>query len=212
MNFEGAGSASTNYGLQDTSGEIGSGESASSIYKVKAGFQQMQEVYLSLSSASNVTMSPAINGLTGGIGNGNASWTVTTDNAAGYTMSIRAGTSPALKGVSSSFADYAPSGGAPSFGWSVSAANSAFGFSPEGGDIDQRFKDNGSTCNTGSLDTTNSCWDGLAITDKTIATRTSGNQPNGTTTTVKLRAESGASHIQPNDTYTASIVVTVLPL
>jgi len=202
---------SANYMLKDTIGEDSSGESASASYNLKAGYRQMDETFFSISSPSDVTMSPSIGGVTGGTGNGQAIWTVTTDNPAGYVLSIKASTDPALKSGSYSFADYTPSGGTtPDYNWSIISADSEFGFTPEGSDIVQKFKDNSSACNTGSNDTSDKCWYDLSTSDEDISNSSSANHPSGTATTVKFRAQSGSSHLQAEGSYTATVTVTAI--
>jgi hypothetical protein len=212
MNVGGERQTSNNYQAEDTIGEIATGISASTNYKLLAGYQQMQEVYIALSVPSSITMSPDIGGVSGGQSNGVATTTVTTDSVAGYTLSIRASASPALSTSSDSFQDYIPqSASIPDYSWSVPATTSEFGFTPEGSHIIQKFKDNGSdTCNTGSNNTSDTCWYNLSISDENIAQSYSSNHPAGTETVIKFRAESGTSHIQIGDTYTAEIVITTI--
>lgn len=212
INTGGQQGESSLYKLLDTAGEVGTGDSASASYGINAGFIGAQLVYLAISSPSDVSMSPAIAGVSGGTGTGSTVWTVTTDNPAGYTLHVRADTNPALRSASSSFADYTPGNSDPDYNWSVAAADSEYGFTPEGVDIVSKYKDNGSACNIGSGNTADRCWDNLTISDKLIAQRSTGNHPSGTTTTVKMQAEVGSNHIQPNGTYEAKITVTALPL
>ena len=203
--------SSTGYKLQDTIGEMATGDSASTTYKLKAGYRQMQEITISLSSPGDVTMSPAINGVTGGTGNGSASWTTTTDDPAGYTLKIKAGTDPALKYNSYSFADYTPVGAIPDYSWLIDSADSEFGFTPEGTDIVAKYKDNGlDTCGTGSDTTTDKCWYGFSTTDETVSRSSSSNSPSGVATTVKFKAQSGSAHLQLEGDYTATITVTAI--
>jgi hypothetical protein len=200
------------YGEIDTVGELGSGDSASGNYKLNAGFLAAQVVYIAITANGNVTMTPDISGISGGTGTGSMSWTVTTDNAGGYAMNVHSNTTPSLRSAGSSFADYTRVGSNPDYNWSVASTDSEFGFSPEGTDIVQRFKDNGSACNTGALDSIGHCWDQVTTSDTLIAQRASGNHPSGTLTTVKIQAEVGSGHIQPNGSYTSTILVTALPL
>ena len=211
VNFGGVRSASATYTIEDTAGEIATGISSSTNYIMNAGYQQMQVIYLSLTSAPNVVMSPDLGGITGGTSNGSTSFTVTTDDPAGYTATIQASSSPALVSLTDSFADYVPLG-APDFTFSNAPTASSFAFSPEGSDIVQTYKDNGSACNTGSSDTANACWDGLSTSAKLILSRNSNNTPSGTLTTLKFRAASGSSHVQTNGLYTATTTVTVVAL
>ena len=100
--------------------------------------------------------------------------------------------------------------GQVTFTFTTPAAASRFGFSPEGNDIVSRFKDNGAVCNLGASDAVNSCWDALSTSAQTIALRTTGNHPLGTSLTIKFRAASGASNVQPAGNYTATATVTLL--
>lgn len=213
VNVGGQDGSSASYGLFDTVGEIATGDSASSSYGLNAGFIGAQLTYLAISTGSDVTMSPAIAGVSGGAGTGSTVWTVTTDNAAGYSLSIKANTTPALRSLTSDFADYTTAGGVPDYVWSIAAADSEYGFTPEGTDIIQRYRDNGSVCNSfGGGDTADRCWDKLTTSDQQIAGSATGNHPSGTATTVKMQAEVGSNHIQPNGTYEANVTVTAVAL
>ncbi len=213
VNIGGVFSTSANYRIEDTLGEISSGVSTSTSYGLKAGYQRMQEVYIAVSPSSDVVLSPSISGISGGISNGSAVWTVTTDSSAGYSLTIKASASPALQSALDSFADYTPSGAAPDYNWSVVSTDSELGFTPEGNDIVQQYKDNGvDVCNAGSNDTSDKCWYNFSVSAETIANSSSSNHPSGATTTVKFRAESGSSRVQINGSYTATITVTAIAL
>ncbi len=209
VNAGGVSEGSANYKMEETLGETGTGESSSESYKLMAGYQGMQSVYLSVSSPPDVVMSPSIGGITGGTGNGSAVWTVTTDNSAGYIMSIKAASSPAIQSGANSFADYTPAG-SPDFNWSVAGSDSEFGFTAESPNLVQKFKDNGAgSCNSGANDTPDKCWYNFSLSNETIVNSLSA-YPSGDATTVKFRAQSGASHFQAAGIYAATITVTVL--
>lgn len=212
VNIGGVRSTSSTYLIEDTAGETGTGDSASSIYKVSAGYQSMQVVYLAVTANSDVTMSPAIGGITGGTSNGSTNFTVTTDNPAGYTVTIKASTTPALQSPLDTISDYSATAPSPDFTFFVPSTASQFGFTVEGTDIANSFKDNGSACNTGSGDTADKCWAGLSTSAQTILNRTSANHPSGTASTLKFRTQSGSSHIQTSGTYVATTTITLLPL
>jgi hypothetical protein len=212
VNFGGGLSTSTSYNQESTFGEIATGGSESSTYKIKAGYQQMHVVYLAITAASDVTLSPTLDGTVAGVSNGSTAVTVTTDNAAGYELSIKASSSPALVSGGNFFADYTPAGANPDFTFSVAAADSEFGFSPEGSDIVASYKDNGSVCNSGSGDTVDSCWDALTTSNELIASKTSGTHPSGSITTLKFRAENGSSHLQSAGVYVATSTLTLIAL
>ncbi|MEK7585432.1 MAG: hypothetical protein AAB455_02890 [Patescibacteria group bacterium] len=210
INIGGQLSTSNNYKLEDTVGEVATGDSSSTNYKVKAGYQAMFGSSISISAPSDVTLS-SINNIDGGGSTGSVVWTVTTDNGAGYTLAIAASTNPALRGTSGSFDDYAPSGAVPDYLWSLAATAAEFGFSIEGTDTASRYLDNGSACGVGASQNTDRCWDGLSTTNRTVASRASPNSPAGTATTVKLQAEIGTSNnTQPAENYSATITATAL--
>lgn len=210
INAGGHSQTSTSYRMRDTIGEFVAGTATSTSYKLKMGYQPMLEGVISLTSPSDVVLNPDIGGVSGGTADGSATWKVTTDNPAGYTLSIQASTTPALATSSYSFADYTPAAaGTPDYTWLILAADSEFGFTPEGTDIAQKFKNNDSNaCATGTSDTADKCWYNFAASDENIALRYFSNHPSGTDTAVKFRAESGASHIQENGVYQATIIVT----
>lgn len=212
VNFGGNFSTSTTYFIQDTVGELATGESSSTNFKVKAGYQNMQENILSLSAVSGVNMTPSIGGVTGGTANGSTTFTVITDDPAGYLVTIQASSSPAMRSPLGTIADYTSST-TPDYAFTILPNQSMFGYTVEGTDIDQRFKNNGSNvCATGVLDTVDACWSGLSTTNQTIVNRTSANQPSGTVTTLKFRAQSGSAHVQVNGTYVATTTITALLL
>lgn len=213
INFGGSFSSSTTYRLEDTAGEIATGPSVSASYQLRAGYQQMQEVYLALTAANDVTMTPTLGGITGGIANGSTTATATTDSLAGYQLTIRASSSPAMnhEGGSGSISDFAP-GATPAFTFSVGSGQTAFAYSPEGSDIVSRFKDNGSVCDTGSSDTAGACFDGLSTSDVAIARRESSNHPNGTPTTITFKVGIGSGNNVAEGTYTATTTLTLTAL
>ncbi len=212
VNFGGGFSSSTNYQLESTAGEIATGEANSTSYALKAGYQQMHEVYIALSGIAPVPLSPSIPGISGGFSNGSTTLTVTTDSSSGYGLSIRASQNPSMQKGGDTIADYSPVGANPDFVFTTDATDAHLGYTPEGSDIVSRYLDNGSLCGTGSGDTTFACWDGLATSDRLIASKTSANHPSGSTTTVHFRVGVGGSVYQAPGTYTATTTVTALPL
>jgi hypothetical protein len=209
INFGGGLGTSTDYRLEDTLGEIGTGYSSSSNFNLHAGYHQMdQNTYITISSPDAVSMLPAIPGLSGGTATGSAGVAVMTNNNLGYSLYIRASTTPAMQSTSSNFANYTPAGADPDFLWSVAPAGSAFGFSPEGGDIITRYKDDGAVCNVAGGDNSNRCWDAIGSVNGLISQSNIFNAPNNTTTTIKFQAESGSQHSQQTGHYSAIIIMT----
>jgi hypothetical protein len=211
INVGGADSSSTIFNLGDSLGELGTGDSNSTNYNMHAGYWQMGETSISISSPTDLVMQ-SMAGLSGGSSEGAMSWTVMTDDPAGYSMSIRSTTSPALQSANDSLSDYTPSSADPDFNFSIATTESAFGFSPEGTEVISRFKDNGSVCNAGNLETSGKCWDGLSISPKIISGSTTSNMPDGAVTTVRFRAEAGVDKIQKSGDYYVTIVATATTL
>ncbi len=214
VSVAGSRSESSNFRAEDTLGELATGDSSSASYRLRSGYQSMQEVYLALSAPSDVTMTPTIPGVSGGSGNGSVFWTVTTDNLAGYSFYVRAGAAPALTKLGNPgvfFDDYTP-GAAPDYAWQVDSTKAEFGFTPEGSDIVQKFRDNGSSCNTGTFDTPDACWYNFVASNpgELIAHSAGSNHPTGIATTVKVEAQSNSSHLQEAGTYQVTITVTAL--
>jgi hypothetical protein len=208
-------STSANYKVSDSVGEVATGLSSSTNYYLKdAGFwhyEAASSTYITINSPSGVSL-PSISGLTGGVATSSSSWVVTTNNSLGYQMTVVASTSPALKSTNTSIPDYVPSGANPDFAFTVSSSQAYFGFSPEGNDIVQRYKDNGSSCNFGASDTANACWDGFSTISKVVAQSSSSNL-SGATTTLKYRVEIGSAKIQDaSNGYSASVTVTATTL
>jgi hypothetical protein len=216
INIGGGYSSSTNYVQESTVGEIATGPSDSTSFSLRAGYQQMQEVYLSLSAPTDVVMSPNLGGLTGGTSNGSTTVTVLTDSPAGYQMTIEAEGNPAMQliGAVGSIADYSPAGAVPDTTFTITATDSLFGFSPTGNDIDQDFQNVGAgACDTaGETEDTEDCWDGLSTTARTISESTSANHPSGATTTVHFRVGIGGNASVPAGVYIATTTLTAYPL
>lgn len=210
VNTAGNRSTSTSYRLEDSIGQGSSGTSSGATYRVNAGYQQMYGSTLSLSVPGNLSLSPTISTTGGGTANASGVWTVGTDNPAGFTMTISAVTSPALTSGVNNFANYVP-GGVPDMSFAAPIA-SHFGYTPEGLDIAARFRDNGAVCNAGAGDTVDTCWDGLSLVATEIARRVSPTPPGGSLTTVKFRAASAVANVQAAGSYSAPVVLTVLPL
>lgn len=211
LNFGGGLSTSTNYTLESTAGEIATGEISGTTYNIKAGYQQMVTTFLSMTAPNAVTMSPSIPGVSGGTSNGSTTVTVTTDSPAGYQLTIAAENSPAMQKGSDTIADYAP-GGDPDFTFTTDPSGAHFGYSPSGVDTVSRFRDNGSSCNTGSGETALACWDGLDTVAEAVAQSSGANNPNGATTTVYFRVGIGGSVTQTGGLYTATTTLTAISL
>jgi hypothetical protein len=171
----------------------------------------MQEVFLSLATTGNVILDPSIPGITGGEANGSSTFTVITDNPAGYQLTIMAQNDPAMQNSPYSIADY-DQGVEPDFSFATGAGEAHFGYTPEGVDVVQFFRDDGGVCNTGSLDTPLACWAGASTTAETLAEGAGANQPAGATTTINFRVGVGSGAGVLDGVYIATTTITALPL
>ena len=211
VNTGGGLSTSSNYILESTAGEVATGISSSTSYSLKAGYQQMQEVYLSLSGAGTVDLAPNISGISGGVANGSTTIKVTTDSPSGYSLSIQSSIAPAMQSLTDTLADYSTTT-TPDFDFVTSASDAHFGFSPFGTDIVDRYKNNGSACNLGSNITSGKCWSGLSLTPTIMAQSFNSNHPTGTDTVINFQVGIGSSANIASGIYIATTTITALPL
>jgi len=212
INFAGGLSTSSNYTQESTLGEVGTGEASSASYQLRAGYQQMQEIFISVSTPGNVTLSGVLGGITGGESNGSTTVTVVTDNPAGYQLFITAATAPAMQKGSDTIPDYVPSSApTPDFLFDTASTEAHLGMAVVGSDVIARFRNNGSACAVGSFSTPERCWVGLTTTDQLIGMGTGANHPLGSTTTLQFRVGIGTQRVVPAGIYTATTTVTALP-
>jgi len=213
LNIGGGLATSSNFGLESTVGEIATGDSASANFEMRAGFQQMQSVQISMTQPDPVSMNPSIPGVAGGFSFGSTTVTVTTDSPGGYQIQIAALETPALQANDSAatIADYIPSGGSD-FTFTVGASDALFGYTVESAHAIARFRNNTTVCGVGSNNTGNNCWVGLSLTPTTIVSHGAANHPLGTDTTIHFQVGVGGSVIQTPGVYTATTTLTALPL
>lgn len=212
INIGGLYQTSTNYRMEDTIGEIATGISTSTSYKLKAGYQQMQEVYISISAPEDVDMG-IIGGLTGGTATSSIAWNVKTDSPAGYNFSVKASTSPVLATSTYSFADYTPTTSTvPDYNWDVGLANSEFGFAPYNTSSQlQKYKNDGNNCNTGSNITDGKCWYNFSTSSEVVVNKSSRTDTDGEDTKINLQAEINTTNgYQEKGTYEATIIATAI--
>lgn len=149
---------------------------------------------ISLNSPSDVNMG-TITG-TGSV-TGNTTWTVTTNNSAGWKLEVEASVTPAMASGGDTFADYTEAvEGTPEI-WSIAASASEFGFGATGTYILAKY-------GTGKYMGFNS------TTNEEVSTDSA--ETAGADTTVIFKAEVGASKSQPTGGYSATVTATATTL
>jgi hypothetical protein len=211
LNAGGGYSSSTNFQQESTVGEIATGRSTSTSYSLRAGYQQMQGVFISLAGAENLVMDTALGGLTGGVSNASGTYTVITDSPSGYQLTIEAENAPAMQKGVDTITDYVD-GGTAEYTFTFGATEALFGFTVDGVDATQYFLDSVGTCGSGSTDGSFTCWTGLSTSDRSIAESSGSNHPDGATTTVHFRVGIGGNAGVVAGEYYATTTVTALPL
>ena len=212
INIGGGLSSSTSYVQESTAGEIATGQSDSASYSLRAGYQQLQEVYLSLSAPADVVMSGDLGGLTGGTSNGSTTVTVITDSPSGYKLTLESENDPAMQNGPNSIPDYVPLGIYPDFTFATPAASANFGYNVSSVDAVQDFLSLTGVCGSGSDAIALTCWDGASTTPVTISQSTGSNQPTGATTTVNFRVGISSGAGVAAGEYVATTTLTALPL
>jgi len=201
---------STNYKMSDTIGELASGESTSNNYKLKAGYRQMQESYISLASPGNINMGSISLSQDDVFGTGSA-WTVKTDNPAGYVLTFKTDQANCMDSGTDQFADYTEASTGTPDTWNVDVANYEFGFSVYGDDVTTAKWGDNTSCGSGSTPDGTLKWMGFTGTTAiTVATSGSRTTTSGTDTTLCVGAEQGINVFAPDGNYTASITATVI--
>jgi len=209
-------SSTVNYVFRDTLGEVSTGRIDGVSYKLRAGYQEMQEDYIAVSAPPDVDMIPDIPGISGGTADGSATWTVVADSSAGFNMRIKASTTPAMRlDGSYYFDDFTPeSAGVPDYDWSVASGDAEFGFTVEPAtdeDAVQAFLDDtNSVCNQSSgSQTTNKCWLNFnGTTDVDMIDRSTRTSTSGEDEVIKFRAQSNGKFMMEG-AYSSVTTVTV---
>jgi len=165
---------------------------------------------ITITSPADVTMAPNM-GVAANGSIGSAIWNVKTNNAAGYTLAVKASTSPALVSGSNNFADYTEAvNGTPEL-WSVPASNKEFGFSAYGSDTATATWGTSASCGAAGVPAAAQKYVGFELTDKTISTSNTVTTTSGTNTTVCFAAEQDTVYA-PSGVYTATVTATATTL
>ncbi|MEN9649256.1 MAG: hypothetical protein RL094_223 [Candidatus Parcubacteria bacterium] len=163
---------------------------------------------ISVTGASTATMSQSLGAATNGA-IATTTLTVTTNNSLGYTLAVRATTSPAMQSGANTIADYQT--GSPNF-WNATSGNAYFGYSAYGTDVSSgtwgaQGSGGCSATSTAHATSTTLKYKGFTTGDVTIATRNSTTTTSGVDATVCYAVEQKNYYI-PSGTYNATIIAT----
>ncbi len=166
---------------------------------------------ISITSPSDTSMSTDL-GVAQLSAVGTTTWNVKTNSAAGYTLAVKATSSPALAtaGGTYFFKDYQT--GAPNT-WVASSSAASFGYSAFGTDVPTGTWGTGSACSgtNGHASSTTLKYKGFTTSDVTIATRSATTTISGVDASVCYYAEQNGV-FAASGTYTATIVATATTL
>jgi hypothetical protein len=193
-------------------------EPALSLGQVNSVFTINQQIDGEISfttPAANITMTGAIQGITGGNATGTTQTVVRTNGGNGYNMTIVFSTTTAMRGTvsgSTAIRDYGTVGAEPTFLYTASTA-AQFAYSvtaSTSADVEQSFLNAASACNSGGgASTLDRCWRGPASSTFMIINRAIP-AGGGATTTIKfvVNVPSNPSPALVQDLYQATATLT----
>ena len=163
---------------------------------------------IAISSPADINMSTNL-GVAQNTAVGTTTWNVKTNDSAGYALSVKATSSPAMVSGSNSIADYQR--GSPNT-WNATSGSAYFGYSAFGSDTSTGTWGTGSVCSgaTANSISTTLKYQGFATTSGTnIASRTATTTPSGIDTSVCYATEQNNFFI-PSGTYHATVIATAI--
>ncbi|MCX6722649.1 MAG: hypothetical protein NT094_01100 [Candidatus Staskawiczbacteria bacterium] len=175
---------------------------------------------VTIGTADDVSLLPAIPGVSGGNATGSTSWTVITNNSSGFALKLSSATCSSQNNVlcldgSNYFTNASTT---VAYAWPTpSAGATAFGFTPEpatNADTATAFLDGGASCGAGESYTPDKCWSGFNSSDPTtlitVINRSGPTSSSGEAEVVKFKAQfvSGGAVLESGD-YSASVTATV---
>jgi len=162
---------------------------------------------ITISNGADVIMDPNL-GISANKSTGASSWLVKTNHATGYSLAVKASSSPALVSGSNSFTDYTDTGDVPE-AWSVATGDKEFGYSVFSSDTDtpDATWGDGSSCGTSGTIPTDLKYVGMKTTDNIIATRSTVTPVDGVTTNICFAAEQNGVYAA-SGVYKATITAT----
>lgn len=166
-------------------------------------FSQVVTGGIAITHPNDVTMTPL--SLAQNTAVASTTWTVTTNNASGYSLKVAADQAGALRSISAAFTDYS----GPAIPWTV-VDDYQFGFSAIGTHTTGYGTDPQSNCAAGSdVPSTTLGWRGFnGVTQIEIASSSSATA--GTATTLCVADEQNGVSMAPSGTYYATTTATAI--
>lgn len=216
LNSAGGKSSSATRHMADSVGETATGSGSSASFQLQAGYQAMVPSPLSLSSPSDITLSPTISAGSGGQANGRARWRIVSNGGFSFYLGIAGGGKAALRSSTKTFSNYS----GISLNWTPAPSVPTFGFNPFGTYThDNYYSDILHIVPTGNCGASilpdrgtqdGYCWDGLGESAKLIGQAASG--PTNDDLYINFRADYQVPVTGGLDAgiYQANLVVTLL--
>jgi len=169
---------------------------------------------------TDVTMDSTIASITGGTSNGTSTFTVQTNNANGYNVTIAFDQDAAmqLNGGGGDIPDYVPAAAETDFAFSTAGTGGRFGYTvatPVAADLDPTFQHDGSnncgSAGTGGQATNGACWNEPATASEVILDSGAATAGDGASSSVLFRVfvPPNPTPAIPAGTYTATATLTV---
>jgi len=210
VNVGGMYGESASYHMEDTLGEVATGDGESTSYRLRAGYQQMHASTISVTLGTDITLDPLT--MTQNTAVASTAWTVTTDNTAGYTLSVDTASVPALVdgGTGESFIDYTEGTPGTPETWTVTSA-CEFGFSARGTHVPSGTWGTDADCvASANIPSSALKWRGFdGGTDIDIASSNARTDITGVSTTMCVATEQEGV-FAPSGTYTATVTATAI--
>lgn len=156
---------------------------------------------IAISAPADVTMG-TITG-TGVAAPGSATWTVTTNNAAGYQLEWSA-SSATMDSGANTIGAYTPAIPNTPETWSVGSTDSEWGAR-----LSSASTDVGAEWGT---DSTSEKWLNVSTSTRQIVSRSSQTPPTGSDEIVQFKSEVGSGHMQPEGSYSVNVTATATTL
>ena len=167
---------------------------------------------VSIDTPADTTMSNSL-GVSVNTAIATSTWTVRTNNAAGYTLALKASSSPAMRlntNVATFINDYTEASSDVPETWSVGASTAEFGYSAYGTDVSAGTWGTVGSALCGATSTPSAALKYLGFTTSnfTIASRSSTTTQSGVATTVCYAVEQGSTNYIASGIYSAWITTT----